>query len=191
MAQEGAAARSCRCQVEVRLVERGLRRVCRKGLLKSVALERAPVFGVERLAFPDTRVNQMDAGQIRPRQDDAVGVPAQVAIGGGESERLARGELEPGSRQLLAHPRFVMVPAGEDLARPGGKHRTAPPIILHPTQAFGPDDARAEVGARQFGRRLRGALERSVDRGIDRLDRQAGAIEIEHEKAPLKGRSRR
>src|SRR5262245_35035565 len=75
-------------------------------------------------------------------------------------------------------------------ARPGGKHRTAPPIILHPTQAFGPDDARAEVGARQFGRRLRGALERNVDRGIDRLERQTGAIEIEHLKAPLKGRSR-
>src|SRR5262249_62189788 len=76
-------------------------------------------------------------------------------------------------------------------ARPGGKYRAAPPIVLNAPQAFRSNNACTEVRTRQLGRRLPGALERVVNRDVDRLERHAGAVEIEHGKAPVKGRSRR
>jgi hypothetical protein len=78
------------------------------------------------------------------------------------------------------------VPAGKDLAQPSGVHGLAPPIVLNFAQAFRSNDARAKIQARKLGRRRRDVLYRVVDRGVDRLDRQVGAVEIEQLRAPSK-----
>ena len=48
-------------EVEIRLVERDLCGVLRKCFLEPVALDRAPVFGVERLVLPQERIVEIGA----------------------------------------------------------------------------------------------------------------------------------
>jgi|SRR6516162_1099752 len=55
-----------------------------KRLFEPVALDRPPILGVEGFVLPQER-NQIDAGQVGAGDDDAVGMTAEQAIGGGEA----------------------------------------------------------------------------------------------------------
>src|SRR5262249_29099598 len=73
-----------------------------------------------------------------------------------------------------------IVSAIEDLARPGREHGTTPPIVLAATRALLSNNAGASIRARQFCCGRCGALDRVVDGDVDRLEREAGAVKVEH-----------
>src|SRR5262249_3063388 len=73
-----------------------------------------------------------------------------------------------------------MVSTIEYLARPGGEFGLAPPGVLHLARALVANDRCAQIGARQLRRGCRGALDRVVDGDVDRLEREAGAVKVEH-----------
>src|SRR5262245_34035235 len=88
--------------VEISLIERDLRRVLREGLLESVALERAPVLGIDCFAFPHERIDQISARQVGAVNDNSVSVPAQRATRGGKRQRFRWCEPKAGCDQALA-----------------------------------------------------------------------------------------
>src|SRR5262249_43467007 len=99
--------------VEISLVERHLCEIVRIFLSEPVTLDLLPTPGVESLVLPHQGVNQISAQQIRAVNNDAVRVPAQRAIEGGESERLPRGEFEAGRDEVPAHAFLEIVSATE------------------------------------------------------------------------------
>ena len=132
--------------VEVGLIERDLCGVLRKGFLESVALDRAPVLGVERLVLPQTRDSSVDAGQGRARDDDSVGVPAKQPARRREKPSTSGGaNLNPAAISCCARSLFEDNGRGRRFRAVGRVHRLAPPIVLHLAQAFRADDARAEI----------------------------------------------
>src|SRR5262245_35915841 len=166
-------------QLEVGLIERDLGRVSREFSLKAITRERAVIFRVERLAFPNERVIDVGATErIWSCNDNAVGVTTQIAVHGLECARLGWGEPEPGGNQLLADSRLEVMPAGENPARACVKCRSAPPIILHAPQAVRADDGGAEIGMRKLRLPRCGALDGLVERNVDRLVRQLGFVII-------------
>src|SRR6516165_3883654 len=82
------------------------------------------------------------------------------------------------------------MPAIENGARAGVEFGFAPPIILATTQAVRTDDGGAQVGAREFRLPRRGALDRRIERDVDRLVRQLGLVVVVH-RASLRSRLRR
>jgi hypothetical protein len=157
--------------VEIGLVERHLREVLRILVLEPVALYFAPALGIEGFVLPDQGVDQIDARQVGTVNDDAVGVAAERATGGGKGERLGRRKLESGRYETPARSFLEIVPAIKDLARPGGERRFASPIVLNAAGAVVSDDRRAQIGARKLLRPRCRALNRVVDGDVDRLER--------------------
>src|SRR5262249_14872027 len=149
-----------------------------EGLFEAVAFDRAPVLGVDRLVLPDQRINQIGAGQIGAMNDNFVGVAAERTIHGSEGARFGRRKLEANRYEMPARAFLEVVPAVEDLARPGREHGLAPPIKLDAAEAIVSDDRRAQIGAWQLRRGRRGALDRVIDGAVDRLEREACAVQI-------------
>src|SRR6516162_3028331 len=117
-------------------------------------------------------------------------MPAQGTTRGVEGERFGWRELKTGGDKLLARALLEIVSAPEDLVRPGREHGLAPPIKLDAPCASVSNNRRSEVRPRQL-RCCRGCtLDRVIDHGIDRLERQIRSIEIEHEKSPRPHRAR-
>ena len=134
--------------VEIGLIERDLRGILRIRLLQPVAFQRAPVLGVDALVLPQKRIKQTGAEKVRPVDNDAIAVATQRSTNSREAEQLLRCELETGHLQQPPGLLLEIMPARKNFARPGGKYRLAPPIVLHPTQAFGADNAGAEIRSR-------------------------------------------
>src|SRR5262249_23539495 len=149
----------------------------REGLFEAVTLYRTPVLGVDRLVFPDQRVNQISAQQIGAVNDDPVSVAAERAIHRGEGERLRWRKFETSGHKMAARTFLEVVPAVEDLARPGREHGTTPPIVLTATRTLMSGDRCAQIGTREFRRRCRGALDCVVNRDVDRLEREGSPVQ--------------
>jgi hypothetical protein len=122
--------------------------------------------------FPQAGIVEVSAVErVWSGDDDAVGIAAQASVHGGECQRLGRRELEAGGDQILARDVLEIVPAREDIAHAGGQCGLAPPIELDFAQAVVADDAGAEIGTRKLGLGRGRALDRVVDRGVDRFER--------------------
>ena len=105
--------------IQVRLVKRDLCEVVGVFLFEPVTLDFTVARGLQTFVFPDQWIDHISAQQIGAVNDDAVTVSAEHAFDRGEGPRLARCKLEAGGDKVLAHPLFEIVPAIEDLARPG------------------------------------------------------------------------
>jgi hypothetical protein len=123
--------------------------------------------------------------------DDAVGVAAQRTTSSVEGHRLRWCKFEADRDEMSARAFLEIVPAIENLPRPGCEDRLYPPVELNAPQAFVPDNRCAQIRARQFRRRRGGAFDRIVDGAIDGFKREAGAVEVQHGGTPVKGQSRR
>jgi hypothetical protein len=78
----------------------------------------------------------------------------------------------------LARDIFEIMPTVEDILYARGQRRLAPPIILNFARARIADNAGAEIGARQLGFGCGRALDRVIDRDVDRFDAEAGSVEV-------------
>src|SRR6478736_4680416 len=105
---------------------------------------------------------------MRASDYQAVGVATQEATDGQERQRLGWGKVEAGFPEQLPRALLEIMPAVENLAQPRRMRRRAPPVVLHLAQALAADDAGTEIRARQLGRQHGGALDRTVDRDVDR-----------------------
>jgi hypothetical protein len=106
---------------------------------------------------------------------------AHYALDRSELARCGRCELETRRNEMLAHARFEVVPAFENLARLGREFRAHPPLILNAAQALVPEDRCTEVLLARSLRTCANALERRVDRGVDRLEAEVCTVEIQHD----------
>src|SRR4029077_16596134 len=74
--------------VQISLIECDLCRVFGKYLFQTVALDRAPVLGVDALALPQQGIAQIKTSETWSSDDDSVRMSAEQTVHGGESQRL-------------------------------------------------------------------------------------------------------
>src|SRR5262249_36555697 len=166
--------------VQVRLIERDLDQVIEVFPSEAVAFDLTIARGLQAFVFPYEWINHIGAGQVRTMNDDAITVAAQRTFDCGELTRLRRPEPETRCNKMPACTLFEIMAAIENLACPGRELGFYPPIKLNAAQAIMPDDRGAKIGTWELRRSRRGALDRGVDRGIDRFKREGGAVQIEH-----------
>ena len=128
----------------------------------------AQVLGVQAFALPDGGKDEIDAGHRRAGSDDAVRVPLQEAVESDEFERFLRREQKAGLDELRPHSGLEEMSPVENRPHPRRQRRNAPPVKLHLTRAFVPDDRGAEIDPRQHRGGRGGALDPGVQRDADR-----------------------
>ena len=116
---------------------------------------------------------------IRPRDNDAVGVPAKQSINRLKAEHVIWCKAKTGvDKVLLAQP-LKYVPAVKYIPRAQRVLRVDHPVVLNPAQALASNRAGAEI-LPDVGLRLTRCrrLDHVVDRGIDRRSGTDGTIEV-------------
>src|SRR5262249_48242128 len=104
--------------VEVSLIKQDLSVVLRIGLLDAVALDCVPALCSEALMLPNAGEDQVSAGQVRARNEDAVSVAAEQSADRSETERIVGCKAEAGVDKVLSAQPLEYVAAVKDVAHP-------------------------------------------------------------------------
>jgi hypothetical protein len=144
--------------------------------LDTVTIKRAPTLVVDALTFPQTWIS--DVSDLRPVDEDAVGVAGQHAFECGELQAIVGREREPGSGEVLARSLLEVVSSIKDVSQSRRMLGITHPVELDPAQAFVPDGAGTEIATRRL--RDHGGVNQRIDGDADRRSGALCGIEVGH-----------
>jgi hypothetical protein len=154
-------------------------RISRK---QSTVVNRSPILGADRFVLPNARISEIQSGQPRAGDNDAIRMALKDSVKGFEPNSFWGRKRAADHLQLRTHCGFEKMSPFENQSYFRWNLRRAPPSILNLSQTFVPANARAQISPGRLWLRRQRSCDELVETNIRLVKSKgdAGVQQIGH-----------